>query len=207
MQCGRQRPSCAGCMHRKIKCEYETAELTETHGQALRRRILALSQSMRDHQEIFELLQKAPEDESWKIFQHLREGTEVSAIMKHIRQGKPLDEAIEPYTPEQSDRSPEYTSFTSLLDSAMVDLPKSVAPSPAPSAFSFGDSEFPISFATPKTPTFMGDLTGLNLEAGTPRRGDVTYSADDAFLDTLLNAYFLNGYHAETPRSEENSPQ
>ena len=66
---------------------YETSNQGETRSQALKRKYTELNERQSSCEEIYDMLQSRPEEESKEIFARIRSGADAGAILRHIRDG------------------------------------------------------------------------------------------------------------------------
>ncbi|KAF2633414.1 hypothetical protein BU25DRAFT_444169 [Macroventuria anomochaeta] len=92
------RPVCWECLKRSTLCHY-AAHLTETQGQAVKRKHDALRIQNEAYAELFALIQTRPDNESLEILRRIKMGADVESILRHVRDGDLLVQlSVEPET-------------------------------------------------------------------------------------------------------------
>ncbi|KAF9701037.1 hypothetical protein EKO04_000295 [Ascochyta lentis] len=85
-KCNGARPVCWECQKRSTRCDY-AAHLTETQGQAVKRRHDALQAQNDAYAELFGLIQTRPDGESLEILRRIKMGANVESVLRHVRDG------------------------------------------------------------------------------------------------------------------------
>ncbi|KAK0618837.1 hypothetical protein B0T14DRAFT_518107 [Immersiella caudata] len=86
IKCSGGRPKCVACERSGAVCNY-IAGPTETHSQALKRKVDQLQEEKSVYQELTDLIRKMPEGESTEVVRRLRAGDDVSAIVRQVKTG------------------------------------------------------------------------------------------------------------------------
>ena len=86
-QCNAARPACSYCVTAGINCVYTTSSATETHAQALKRKLSETASRETTYSQIFDHLRKRPEPEACEIVKRIQDGTEPESILSYIRDG------------------------------------------------------------------------------------------------------------------------
>ncbi|KAH6642661.1 hypothetical protein C7974DRAFT_385900 [Boeremia exigua] len=107
------RPVCWECQRRATACHY-AAHLSETQGQAVKRRHNLLQRQNDAYAELIVLIQTRPDNESLEILRRIKMGADVEDILRHVRDGDLLVQlSVEPetrlrYTLPYMDSMPEF---------------------------------------------------------------------------------------------------
>lgn len=80
------RPICWECQRRSTPCHY-AAQLSETQGQAIKRKHSVLQRQNEAYAELFALIQTRPDDESLEIMRRIKMGANVEDVLRHVRDG------------------------------------------------------------------------------------------------------------------------
>ncbi|KAK4236356.1 nitrogen assimilation transcription factor nirA [Achaetomium macrosporum] len=87
VKCNAARPTCSYCLSAGINCVYPTSSATETHAQALKRKLSEVHDRETTFRQIFQHLRDRPETEVCEIVKRIRDGTEPEQILGYIREG------------------------------------------------------------------------------------------------------------------------
>ncbi|KAJ4985950.1 C6 transcription factor [Stagonosporopsis vannaccii] len=92
------RPVCWECQRRSTPCRY-AAQLSETQGQAIKRKHDVLQRQNEAYTELFALIQTRPDNESLEIMRRIKMGADVEDVLRHVRDGDLLVQlSVEPET-------------------------------------------------------------------------------------------------------------
>ncbi|KAI1844183.1 hypothetical protein JX265_002956 [Neoarthrinium moseri] len=85
-KCSAERPRCTICVERNTICEYSTLP-AETHLTAQKRRFNDLQSKCESYESLVDLFRTRQEDEALGVFQRIRAGVDVEAIVRNIQDG------------------------------------------------------------------------------------------------------------------------
>ncbi|KAK3301844.1 uncharacterized protein B0T15DRAFT_563508 [Chaetomium strumarium] len=212
VKCNAARPTCSYCVSAGVNCMYVTRSASETHAQALKRKLSEVHDRETTFRQIFEHLRDRPETEVGEIVKRIRNGTEPEQILRYIRDGDLLLQLA--VVPERRYRYvfPLVTEMPAYLlrpDNPYLDTwlhdRDLLANSSAPTALR-GEEELGLSKYRPsschrqqdqESPYFMpyhvAEMVEPLLDSVKPSEW-TTVSADDVLMRKLLACFFTNIY-------------
>lgn len=84
-KCNGERPICSECVKRSSTCYY-AARLTETQGQALKRKHDELQRQNDAYAELFNLIKTGPDNESYELLRRIKMGDGIENVLRHIKE-------------------------------------------------------------------------------------------------------------------------
>jgi hypothetical protein len=89
IKCTGDRPVCLECARRSTTCEYDTRS-TETQGQALKRKLVALQRESATYVELYNLIRTRPEKEALEIVRRIKTSPDVEDVLRRIKEADSL---------------------------------------------------------------------------------------------------------------------
>lgn len=184
---------------------YTTSSATETHAQALKRKLLETDSQNTTYSEIFHHLRARPESEVGEIVKRIKNGTEPEAILRYIREGDLLLQLA--LTPETRYRyvfplvqempacllrpdNPYLSARVYEWVANGVQTPSDFVPPNRPRS--------PEMQSTYSKPYHAAELVDPLLDTVKPSEW-TTVSTDNALMRKMLANYFLHDYHSAPP--------
>ncbi|KAK1754120.1 hypothetical protein QBC47DRAFT_36696 [Echria macrotheca] len=104
IKCYGERPACSMCLQRRIACEYAT-DATETHAQALKRKLANFENEIKLYRQLFEDLQTKDDRYIMNIVHRIRTGSNIHTIYQDANDQPDVDNFEEPSKGVQADNS------------------------------------------------------------------------------------------------------
>ncbi|KAH7025647.1 uncharacterized protein B0I36DRAFT_386073 [Microdochium trichocladiopsis] len=136
VKCSGERPVCFVCSRRGIDCHYTTS-VSETHGQALKRRYNQLHSQEAPHRNLVELLKNISDEQALAILRRLQAGDQPELVLGELSAGSALLElVVKPETRYRQVQQPTtiataaglcLVQFRSCLDQAAIIHPRELS--------------------------------------------------------------------------------
>ena len=184
---------------------YTTSSATETHAQALKRKLSEAASRETTYSQIFEHLRKRPEPEASEIVKRIQNGTEPESILSFIRDGDLLLQLT--LTPETQYRFvfPIVREMPAsllhpnnpYLDSRVYGWIRNGSPAPQGLVME-NQARWVESQSTYDKPYHVAELVDPLLSTVKPSEW-ITVSSDNVLMRKMLANCFLNKYHSIPP--------